>query len=99
MKIDLISFLVSLFYGHFENGLTRFLLFYGRYLAIRHPIEYRNSTMGINPWKSAIKSLALVLVTAALFTFPLYLETSVKHTEIGRLHEVNETHFKYVSNT
>ena len=68
-----------------------------RYLAIRHPIEYRNSVLSTNPWVPAIKSLMFVLVAAALCTFPLFLETSVEYDEIGRVHEVNATHFQYVS--
>ena len=67
-----------------------------RFLAIRHPIEYRNSTLTINPWVSVMKSLLFVIVTGALFTFPLYLETSVKHTEVDRIEEFNSTHFKLV---
>ena len=67
-----------------------------RYLAIRHPIEYRNLTLTTNPWKSVMKNLLLVIVTGALFTFPLFLETSVEEVEVERL-EFNSTHFKLVS--
>ena len=68
-----------------------------RFLAIRHPIEYRNSTLTINPWVSVMKSLVLVIVTGALFTFPLYLETSVKNVEVEKIDDFNSTHFKMVS--
>ena len=67
-----------------------------RFLAIRHPIEYRNSTLTTNPWKSVMKSLLLVIVTGAFFTFPLFLETSVEELEVKTL-EFNSTHFKLVS--
>ena len=70
-----------------------------RCLAIKHPIEYRNSTLTINHWVYVIKSLILVLLAAIAFTFPLYLETSVENTEVGKVHELNNTHFKYVSKT
>ena len=67
-----------------------------RFLAIRHPIEYRNLTLTTNPWRSVIKSLILVIVTGAFFTFPLFMETSVKEVEVEKL-EFNSTHFKLVS--
>ena len=67
-----------------------------RYLAIRHPIEYRNLTLTTNPWKYVMKSLILAILTGALFTFPLFLETSVEEVEVERL-EFNSTHFKLVS--
>ena len=69
-----------------------------RFLAIRHPIEYRNSTLTINPWGSVIRSLLLVIVTGAVFTLPLYLETSVKNVEVERIEDFNSTHFKLVIN-
>ena len=68
-----------------------------RFLAIRHPITYRNSILSSNPWIPAIKSLIVVLMTAALFTFPLFLETSVEGKVNGRVYDVNSTHFQYVS--
>jgi hypothetical protein len=67
-----------------------------RYLAIRHPIEYRNSNLTTNPWVPAIKSLILVLTAALLLTFPLFLETSLK-SEVSSSFETNATHFQYVS--
>ena len=69
-----------------------------RFLAIRHPIEYRNSILTINPWVSVMKSLSFVIVTGALLTFPLYLETSVKHVEVDRIEEFNSTYFRLVRN-
>ena len=68
-----------------------------RYIAIRHPIQYRNTMLSTNPWIPATKSLIFVLVTAALFTFPLFLETSVHSDEVGRVYDINGTHFRYVS--
>ena len=68
-----------------------------RYLAIRHPVEYRNANITVNPWRPVMKNLILVLAMAAFFTFPLFFETSVKSSEIGRLYDVNDTHSKYVS--
>ena len=68
-----------------------------RYIAIRHPIEYRNSILAQNPWIPAIKSLVLVLLAAALFTLPLYFETSVTYKDFGRIYGLNATHFQYVS--
>ena len=68
-----------------------------RYLAIRHPIEYRNSTIALNPWIPAIKSVFVVLIAASLFTLPLYFETSVKSVDVRMFHDINSTHFQYVS--
>ena len=67
-----------------------------RFLAIRHPIQYRNSTLTINPWVSVMKSLFLVIFVGAFFTFPVYLETSVKNVEVERIEQFNSTHFKLV---
>ena len=52
-----------------------------RYLAIRHPIEYRNSTIGTNPWIPAMKNLILVLSLSGVLCIPMFLETSIKHNE------------------
>jgi hypothetical protein len=70
-----------------------------RFLAIRHPIEYRNSTLTANLWTNVIKSLILVLLIAGLFSFPLYFEESIKYAEMGHLQfdEFNKTNYEYVS--
>ena len=68
-----------------------------RFLAIRHPIEYRNSTLTINAWVPAVKSLMFVLIVSGVFTLPQFFETSVINDEVGLLRDVNETHFRYVS--
>ena len=68
-----------------------------QYLAIRHPIEYRNMNISTNLWIPAIKSLMFVLVAAGLFTFPIFLETRVEYNELGKIYDVNSTHFQYVS--
>ena len=80
-----------------------------RFLAIRHPIEYRNSTLTLNLWTSVIRSLVLVLIIAALFSCPLYFEESVKYAEMGHLklmphndtnandtNDANATQYEYV---
>ena len=67
-----------------------------RYLAIRHPIEYRNSTTGINPWVPAVKSLMLVLALSGLLCVPLFFETAIRYDEFGTIKSVNTTHFQYV---
>ena len=67
-----------------------------RFLAIRHPIEYRNLTLTTSPWRYVVKNLILVIVTGACFTSPLFLETSVEEVEIEKL-EFNSTQFKLVS--
>ena len=69
-----------------------------RFLAIRHPIQYRNSTLTINPWVPVMKSLFLVIFIGAFFTFPVYLETSVRHVEVERIERFNATHFSLVCN-
>ena len=68
-----------------------------RYLAIRHPIEYRNSTIATNPWIPAMKHLILVLSLSGALCIPLFLETSIKHNRYGTIKSVNKTHFQYVS--
>ena len=70
-----------------------------RYLAIRHPVEYRNYIQSTNPWKAALKCLVAVLITAALLTFPLYFETTIQDVEKGppQIIDINSTHFQYVS--
>ena len=69
-----------------------------RYLAIRHPVEYRNFTQSTNPWKAALKYLIAVLITATLLAFPLYFETQIIRTEKGaHIFGINSTHFQYVS--
>ena len=83
---------------HYSSTFFTMLMARQRFLAIRHPIEYRNSTLTINPWVSVMKSLSFVILTGSLFTFPLYLETSMKHIEVDRIEEFNSTHFKLVGN-
>ena len=68
-----------------------------RYLASCKPVQYRQLILTQNHQTHLIKNLAIVLVSSALFTFPIYLETSIEDRETGRLHELNATHFKYVS--
>ena len=96
-------------YSYFLHPLKRFvrisstfltiLIARERYLAVRHPIQYRNSNLGGNQWIPVIRTLLLVLATAALITFPIYLETSVEKSEVSRVVDVNTTHSKYVSNS
>ena len=68
-----------------------------RYLAIRHPIEYRTSELNTNPSKHAATRLLLALITTAIFVSPLFFETSVERDNVGRIVSINETHFQYVS--
>jgi hypothetical protein len=70
-----------------------------RYLASCNPIQYRNSVLTRNCHIYLIKNVMLVFLTSALFTFPIYLETSIDDWEIGKVHDLNATHFKYVSST
>ena len=106
------SFLRTVFiysYSYFLRPLKRFvrisstfltiLIARERYLAVRHPIQYRNSNLVGNQWIPVIRTLLLVLATAALITFPIYLETSVEKSEVSRVVDVNTTHSKYVSNS
>ena len=68
-----------------------------RYLAIRHPIEYRNSTIMINPWIPAVKHLVLVLGLAGVLCIPIFFETTIQYSQYGTIISVNQTHFQYVS--
>ena len=67
-----------------------------RFFAIRHPMEYRNSNLRINPWRAATKSLLLVLITSTIFVCPLFFETSVEHYSVVKINKYNKTHFQYV---
>ena len=69
-----------------------------RYIASCKPVQYRQLMLTKNHQMHLIQNLMIVLVTSALVTFPIYLETSIEDRETGRLHELNATHFKYVSN-
>lgn len=68
-----------------------------RYMAIRHPIEYRNSTIGVNLCLCAMKNLLVVLLVSGLITFPVYFEMSVTYHEVPSIRNINETHLQYVS--
>ena len=68
-----------------------------RYIAIRHPIEYRNSNQRINPWAPALRSLVAVMSLSALLTSPIFIETKVIPFENGAFVDINATHFQYVS--
>lgn len=48
-----------------------------RYKAIRHPLEYRNATAGISPWKTAYSYLIPVFILALVFVSPLYFESKL----------------------
>ena len=81
----------------YASTLITTLLARQRYLAIRHPIEYWNSNITVNPCIYAMKSLAFVLVVSGLFTVPLFFETSLGYTRVGEIKDINETQFQYVS--
>ena len=68
-----------------------------RFLALCHPIQYRNSEKSSRPWKSAIKIFIPILTVSLLLTIPLFLEVSVEYENIGNVFGLNETHLKYVS--
>ena len=68
-----------------------------RYLAIRHPIEYRNLNQNGNPWISTIKNLIGVLITSGMFTWSIFLETDVELIEEEpQIIDINATHFQFV---
>ena len=79
-----------------SSTLITILLARQRYLAIRHPIEYRNSTIAVNPCIYAMKSLIFVLTASGLFALPIFFETSLGYTVVGAIEDVNKTHFQYV---
>ena len=82
----------------YSATLITTLLARQRYLAIRHPIEYRNSTITVNTCTYAMKVLAFVLVVSGLFALPMFFEATIGYTKMGKIEEVNMTHFQYVSN-
>lgn len=68
-----------------------------RFLAIRHPVEYRNSNLGTNPWIPALKYLTFTVVACAAFVSPLLLETEVSIEHGIQEVRLNETHIQFVS--
>ena len=81
----------------YSSSFITVLMARQRYLAIRHPWEYRNSNLHTNPWIPALQSLFLVLVASTLFISPLFFETSITHVEVPQVKDINGTHFQYVS--
>ena len=82
----------------YSTTLITTLLARQRYLAIRHPIEYRNSTLTVNPCTYALKVLASTLVVSGLFALPMFFEATVAYIKVGKIEGYNVTHFQYVSN-
>jgi hypothetical protein len=70
-----------------------------RYLASCYPTQYRDLTLTRNQLRDLIQYLIVVLLSSALITLPIYLETSIEYNEIQKLNYLNATHFKYVSST
>ena len=70
-----------------------------RYLASCYPVQYRNSDITRNGNIYLIKNVMVVLLSTGLFTFPIFIETSIDDRKIEKLHNLNATHFKYVSST
>ena len=81
----------------YSSSFITILMARQRYMAVRHPVEYRNSNVGINPWKPAIRSLVLVLVSSTVFVFPLWFETTIRDVQVPQVKDINGTHFQYVS--
>ena len=68
-----------------------------RYLAIRHPIEYRNINQNGNQWIPASKNLFGVLIIAGMFTWSIFLETDVDFIQgAPEIIDINTTHFQFV---
>ena len=68
-----------------------------RFLAIRHPVEYRNATIGANPWLPAFKHLGAAILCCGIFVSPMLLETKIDiHNQID-LVQYNLSHIQYVS--
>jgi len=67
------------------------------YLSICHPVEFWNATRIRNNKKYVLKNLVLVLISAAVFAFPLYFEASIVNTGIVKTQKLNESHVEYVS--
>ena len=83
----------------YSNTFVTALMAYQRYLASCYPVQYRNSTLTRNQTTDLIQYLLIVLLISALITFPMYFETSIEDNYSGKLHDLNATHFKYVSST
>ena len=81
----------------YSSSFITVLMARQRYLAIRHPWEYRNLNLNTNPWIPALQSLVLVLVASTLFVTPLFFETSITKVYIAQVKDINGTHFQYVS--
>ena len=83
----------------YSSTLFTSLMARQQYLALCYPIQYRNSGLTRNHNVYVITNVMLVLITSALFTFPIYFERSIDIGERTKLHDLNATHFKYVSST
>ena len=68
-----------------------------QYLALCYPIQYRNSGLSRNQNIYLIANVMMVLLLSAAFTIPIYFEHSLDVEERITLHDLNATHFKYVS--
>ena len=69
-----------------------------RYMAIRHPLEYRQAMIGANLWRRALLNLGVVTLAAGVIVIPMYFETIVQQDTL--LHQVqpfNRTHSWMVS--
>ena len=80
-----------------SSTYTTVLMARQRYLAIRHPIEYRNATIGINPWKPTFRQMAMVLLFASVLVAPLVFETKFEMISSVTTEKFNSTHSIYVS--
>ena len=105
---QIFSYMFMILFRFILHPLKQFMLFSSifitvlmarqRYLAIRHPVEYRNYIHTTNPWKAALKYLVAVMISAAMLTFPLYFETRIIENEKNaHIIGINSSHFQYVS--
>ena len=83
----------------YSSTLFTSLMARQQYLALCYPIQYRNSGLTRNHNVYVITNVMLVLITSALFTFPIYFERSIDVMERTKVLDLNATHFKYVSST
>ena len=81
----------------YSSSFITVLMARQRFLAIRHPVQYRNANLGTNPWIPAIQCLVIITVATTIFISPLWFETSITDVGVSRVVNINTTHFQYVS--
>ncbi len=72
-------------------------LLHCRYLAIRHPLQYRNAEVQTNHKRQAILTILFVMFVALIVCIPLLFEAAVVYDTYQLRRDLNTTHMLIVS--